>query len=251
MDRRRRQRGQHLSLDRKTSLLQSFNHAFQGLVESVRRERNMRIHLSVAFVVLIVSLFLNLSKLELAAVFIAIAFVLAAELVNTAIEAVVDIVTDEYHHRAKAAKDLAAGGVLVAAINALAVAYLVLADRLSKFSLDLLLAIRRSPTHLTIVAFAIVMVLVIAVKATKKRGTPLSGGLPSGHAALAFAGWTAVTFLVGGTSEGLLTSAIVFAVAVLVAQSRLETKIHSLLEVLLGALLGIVSTTLIFQFLWF
>jgi diacylglycerol kinase (ATP) len=240
-----------VSLDRKTTLLQSFNHAFQGLVQSVRRERNMRIHLAVAFVVLIVSLFLNLTKLELVAVFMAIAFVLVAELLNTAIEAVVDIVTDEYDPRAKKAKDLAAGAVLVAAINALVVAYLVLADQLSHFSLDLLLAIRRSPTHLTIVAFVVVMVLVIAVKATKKRGTPLSGGLPSGHSALAFAGWTAVTFLVGGTSEGLLISAIAFIIAGLVAQSRLESGIHSLLEVLLGALLGIVATTLIFQFLWF
>ena len=211
----------------------------------------MRIHLAVAFVVLIVSLFLNLTKLELVAIFISIAFVLMAELFNTAIEAVVDMITDQFDPRAKAAKDLAAGAVLVAAINALVVAYLVLADQLSHFSLDLLLAIRRSPTHLTIVAFAIVMVLVIAVKATRKRGTPLSGGLPSGHAALAFAGWTAVTFLVGGTSEGLLVSAIAFLIAALVAQSRLETGIHSLLEVLLGAMLGIVTTTLIFQFLWF
>jgi diacylglycerol kinase (ATP) len=240
-----------VSLDRKTTLLQSFNHAFQGLVSSVRRERNMRIHLTVAFLVLLVSLFLNLTKLELVAVFMAITFVLVAELLNTAVEAVVDMVADGFDPRAKAAKDLAAGGVLVAAINALVVAYLVLFDRLSHFSLDLLHAIRRSPTHLTIVAFAIVMVLVIGVKATKKRGTPLSGGLPSGHSALAFAGWTAVTFLVGGTPEGLLVSAIAFVIAALVAQSRLETKIHSLLEVLLGALLGIVSTTLIFQFLWF
>ncbi len=240
-----------MSLDRKTTLLQSFNHAFQGLVGAARRERNMRIHLAVALVVLVVSLFLNLTKLELVAVFMAIAFVLVAELFNTAIEAVVDMVTDDFDHRAKAAKDLSAGGVLIAAINALVVAYLVLADRLSHFSLDLLLAIRRSPTHLTIVALAVVMVLVIAVKATRKRGTPLSGGLPSGHAALAYAGWTAVTFLVGGTREGLLISAIAFLIAALVAQSRLETRIHSLLEVLLGALLGIVVTTLIFQFLWF
>ena len=240
-----------MSPDHKTTLLRSFNHAFQGLVRSVRRERNMRIHLAVALVVLVVSIFMNLTKLELAAVFISICMVVMAELFNTAIEVVVDMVTDGYHERAKAAKDLAAGGVLLSAVNALVVAYLILADRLSNFSLDLLLAIRRSPTHLTIVAFAVVMVLVIAVKATRSRGTPLSGGLPSGHTGLAFAGWTAITFLVGGTKEGLLVSVIAFVIAVLVAQSRLETHIHSLLEVLLGALLGMVATTLIFQFLWF
>jgi diacylglycerol kinase (ATP) len=235
---------------RRTTLLQSFNHAFQGVVHTVRQQRNMRIHLAVAVAVLVVSIFLNLSKLELVAVLMAITFVLAMELVNSAIEAAVDLVTDEFDPQAKAAKDVAAGAVLVAAVNALAVAYLVLADHLSHFSLDLLTAIRRSSTHLTIVAFAVVMVLVIAIKATRQRGTPLSGGLPSGHTALAFAGWTAVTFIVGATREGLLASAIAFVMAALVAQSRLETGIHTLLEVLLGALVGMLAVTLVFQ-LWF
>jgi diacylglycerol kinase (ATP) len=137
--------------------------------------------------------------------------------------------------------------VLVAAVNALAVAYLVFADRMVNRSLRVLTAIRESPVHLTIVALAVVMAAVIAVKAIRRRGTPLSGGLPSGHAALAFAGWTVVTFVVGKTREGLLVSGIVLLMAVLVAHSRVETGIHSLLEVLLGALLGILVTTLIFQ----
>jgi diacylglycerol kinase (ATP) len=235
---------------RKTTLLQSFNHAFQGIVHAVRVERNMRIHLVVALGVLILSLFANLSKMELVAVLISISFVLMMELVNSAIEAVVDIITDEFHDSAKRAKDLSAGAVLVAAVNALAVAYLVLADHLTNFSLDLVTAIRRSPIHLTIVAFGVVVVLVIALKATRPRGTPLSGGLPSGHSAVAFAGWAAATFLVGETREGLLVSAIVFIIAALVAQSRMETGIHSLLEVLLGAIVGMLATTLIFQ-LWF
>ena len=235
---------------RRTTLLQSFNHAFQGLVHSVRDQRNMRIHLAVAVLVLVVCLFLNVSKLELVAVLVAITFVIAMELVNSAIEAVVDLLTDRFDPRAKAAKDLAAGAVLIAAVNALAVAYLVLADRLSGPSLDLLMAIRRSSIHLTIVAFAVIMAVVIAVKAFRRKGTPLSGGLPSGHTALAFAGWTAVTFVIGATKEGLVVSAIAFIMAALVAQSRMEAGIHSLLEILLGALLGIVATTLIFQ-LWY
>ncbi len=235
---------------RKTTLLQSFNHAFQGLVHAVRYQRNMRIHMAVALVVLVVSIFLNVSRLELVVVFATIAFVLMAELINTAVEAVVDIATDELDPRAKVAKDVAAAAVLIAAINALVVAYLVLADRLAHISLDLLSAIRRSPAHLTVVALAVVAVAVVAVKATRGKGTPLTGGLPSGHAAIAFAGWTAVTFVIGTSPHGLIASAITFVIAVLVAQSRVETGVHSLLEVVLGALLGIAVTTLIFQ-LWF
>jgi diacylglycerol kinase (ATP) len=235
---------------RKTTLLRSFDHAFRGLVYSVRHQRNMRIHFAVAAVVLVASVFLDVSRLELVAVCVTIAFVLMAELINTAVEAVVDIITDELDPRAKAAKDVAAGAVLVAAINSLVVAYLVLADRLAHVSLALLATIRRTPAHLTIVALVVVAIAVIAIKATRGKGTPLSGGLPSGHAALAFAGWTAVTFAVGATRQGVLVSAIAFIMAVLVGQSRMETGIHSFLEVTLGALLGIVVTTLIFQ-LWF
>ncbi len=234
---------------RQTSLLRSFNHAFQGLVHAVRHQRNMRIHMVVALLVLVASILLNVSRLELVAVFIAIAFVLMAEMVNSAVETVVDIVADEFDSRAKVAKDMAAGAVLLAAINALVVGYLVLADRVAQVSLDLFTTIRRTPAHLTVVALAVVILLVIVLKAVGRRGTPLSGGLPYGHAAVAFAGWTAVTFLVVGSPQGVLVSALTFIVAVLAAQSRVQTGIHSLFEVVLGALLGTLVTTLIFQ-LW-
>lgn len=232
------------------TLLQSFNYAFQGLVSAVRHQRNMRIHLILGFLVLIISVFLNLSRLQLVVIFVAVAFVFITEMINSAIEAVVDMITDEIDLRAKAAKDLSAGAVLIAAINALVVAYLVLADRLTHVSLDLLTAIRRSPAHLTIVAVAVLVLAVIALKAFTRRGTPLSGGLPSGHAALAFAAWTAVTFVVAGQPQGILVSFLTFITAVLVAQTRVESGIHSVLEVFLGALLGVAVTTLIFQFLY-
>ena len=234
---------------RRTSLLQSFNFAFQGLVASVRHQRNMRVHLLLAFAVLIVSIFLNLSRLQLVVIIISVAFVFITELINSVIEAVVDMITDEFDLRAKAAKDMAAGAVLVAAINALIVAYLVLADQLTHVSRDLVTVIRRAPADLTIIALAVVIMAVIALKASRRTGTPLSGGLPSGHAALAFAAWTAMTFVVAGQPQSILVSFLAFIMAVLVAQTRVETGIHSLLEVVLGALLGIGVTTLIFHFL--
>jgi diacylglycerol kinase (ATP) len=235
---------------RQPSLLRSFNHAFRGLVSAVRHQRNMKVHLVLAFIVLVASIFLNLSRLQLVMVFVAVAFVFITELINSAIEAVVDLVTPQFDPRAKAAKDMAAGAVLVAAINALVVAYLVLADRLTHVSLDLLAVIRRSPAHLTVVALAVVILAVVALKARRPTWMPLSGGLPSGHSALAFAGWTAVTFVVADKPQGILVSFIALIMAVLVAQTRVETGIHSVLEVVLGALLGIGMTTLIFQF-WF
>ena len=82
------------------------------------------------------------------------------------------------------------------------------------------------------------MLLVVAVKAVTGRGTPMRGGLPSGHAALAFAGWMAITFVTEGYSHRALVSAIAFVLALLVAQTRVESGIHSTFEVAAGAALG-------------
>jgi diacylglycerol kinase (ATP) len=210
----------------------------------------MRIHFMLAVLVLLASLFFELSRLELLAVFAAITFVLTAEMLNTAIEWAVDLFTSEFDPRAKVAKDVAAGAVLVAAINSLLVAYFVFADEAASLSTNLLTSVRRSPTHLTFVTLLLVVLVTIVVKAgTGRRGRLLSGGLPSGHAAVAFAGWMAVTFITAGHPYHILLSALTFFMAMLTAQSRVESGIHTPAEVGLGALLGAILSTLIFQLL--
>jgi diacylglycerol kinase (ATP) len=89
-------------------------------------------------------------------------------------------------------------------------------------------------------------VAVIWLKVWTGSGTPLRGGLPSGHAALAFAGWIAVTYA-AGPSHRFLVSTITFILALLVAQTRLESGIHSSVEILLGGLLGALTTLVLFQ----
>ena len=90
------------------------------------------------------------------------------------------------------------------------------------------------------------IIVVIAIKAWTGSGTPLRGGLPSGHAALAFAGWIALTY-VAGADHRFLVSTIAFVLALLVAQTRVESGVHSSLEVLLGGLLGALLTLAISQ----
>jgi diacylglycerol kinase (ATP) len=102
-------------------LLKSFRYALEGLKYAVVTQRNMRIHFVVALVVLMLSLCLPLSKLEILLLFVTITLVIFAELINTAIEAVVDMVTEQYHPLAKIAKDVAAAAVFLAAGLALIV----------------------------------------------------------------------------------------------------------------------------------
>ena len=114
-----------MSRQRSQSLFQSFNFATEGIVHAVRTQRNLWIHFALAAAVLVAAVGFGASKLELAVLLLAITFVLVAELVNTAVEAAVDVASTSFDPMAKIAKDIAAGAVLVAALNAVAVGYLV------------------------------------------------------------------------------------------------------------------------------
>ncbi len=232
---------------RSPSVFKSFNYAAEGVIHALRTQRNLWIHFAIAVAVLVAALAFGVSEIELMVLLLAITFVLVAELVNTAIEAAVDVASTSFDPMAKLAKDMAAGAVLIAALNAVAVGYLVfsgaVADRSSRF-LDRLSNV---PEELTLVALALTIIVVIAVKAVTGRGTPLRGGLPSGHAAVAFAGWMAVTLVLDGSTHRFLVSTLTFIMALLVAQTRVETGVHSASEVASGAALGALMTLAIFQ----
>ena len=152
---------------------------------------------------LIAALAVDVSKIELIVLLLSIAFVLITEMVNTAIEAAVDIASTSFDPMAKLAKDIAAGAVLIAAVNAVAVGYLVFSGQVADRSNTFLDRLSKTPAELTLVALVLVVVLVIAMKALSGRGTPLRGGWPSGHAAVAFAGWMAVTLTLDGSRAPL------------------------------------------------
>ncbi len=234
------------------STLKSFTWAFEGIVYVLRTQRNMKIHFAVAFVVIIASLFFNLSRVELGVLLITISFVLITEMINTAVEAAIDTFGTAFDPAAKIAKDVAAGAVLIAALNALVVAYLIFYDKLQQPSKNLIRVVRQSPAHLTVIALVLIMLLVILGKAFFHRGSPFSGGMPSGHSAAAFASWTAITYVSDSLSlaHGLLISLLAFLMAFLVAQSRVESGIHTVYEAFAGAILGILVTTVLFQ-LWY
>ncbi len=235
---------------RPPSLVESFNYAFEGIIHVLRTQRNMRIHFTLAVVVLVGALVSGVNKFELIALLIAIAFVLIAEMVNTAIEGAIDVATTSFDPMAKLAKDIAAGAVLIATVTAVAVGYLVFADRIRDPSLDLLDGLRTAPFELTVIALVLTVMLVIGAKAYTGRGTPLRGGLPSGHSAVAFGGWMAITYLVGDYRYWFLVSTVTFIMALLVAQTRVEAGVHSLFEVFLGGLLGALVTLVVFQVFW-
>ena len=198
---------------RAPSVFESFNFAFEGIIHVLRTQRNMRIHFLVAAVVLIVAFAAGVSKLELIALLLAIAFVLIAEMINTAVEGTIDVATTSFDPMAKLAKDIAAGAVLIATATAVAIGYLIFSEQLSRPSSRLLDKLRDAPVDLTLIALILTIIVVIATKALTGRGTPLRGGLPSGHAAVAFAGWMAATYVLSDSRHRFLVSSLTFLMA--------------------------------------
>lgn len=225
--------------------INSVNHAFEGIVHTFKSEGNMRIHFVLALLTILAAVLTYSTRFEMIALSITIAFVIFAEMINTAIEAVVDLVTDKYHEMAKIAKNVAAGAVLITALNALVVGYLVFYRKINAYAFVSLNYVTNLPAHLTFAALVVVglVVIIIKAKSTKKRGSYIHGGMPSGHTALAFSLFTAMS-LVGKDPIITMFSVIM---ALIVAESRMETNVHTFSEVVVGALLGILITVILFQ----
>lgn len=103
----------------------SFKHAVSGIRHAFNSQPNFRIHCLLAVAAITVGFWLDISFVEWAILSLTIIWVLLTEMVNTAIESMVDLITTEYRQEAKVAKDVAAGAVLMGAIGAVAIAFLI------------------------------------------------------------------------------------------------------------------------------
>jgi diacylglycerol kinase (ATP) len=226
-------------------LWSSFHYAFAGIVYATRTQPNMRTHLVLGALVLLATLYLRLQRLYVVTIILLIGFVIALELVNTAIESVVDLMTVAHHPLAKIAKDTAAGAVLVASVVAAVVGYLIFYEGITANGNRVYTAVAQAPPNIVFITLGIVAIGTIFAKAYMGRGSILQGGAVSGHAALAFSGATLIALL----APSLLVAVIAFFLAFLVSQSRVEAGIHSTLEVFLGAVLGAGVSYAIFLFI--
>ena len=226
------------------SVRRSFAHALNGVLFVVRTQKHMQLHFAIMVLVLLSALALEVSRLELLGLFLCISLILVAEMLNTAVEVVVDLAVRAYHPIARVAKDVAAGAVLIGSVNALLAAAIVfgtnpklraLVGRIRFYSYG-----GTGPVLLS--AVALVLVAVVVLKIRGHRGTILRGGVISGHTALAFFLATSIGFLTGNFPVTVLAVMI----ALLVAQSRVEADIHSLPEVFWGGLVGLAITLIAF-----
>ncbi|GAC1564794.1 MAG: hypothetical protein NVS3B14_00550 [Ktedonobacteraceae bacterium] len=124
------------TLPRKSGLarfIAAFGFAFSGLWFAFSTQINMKVHISIAIAAVALGIFLHISAVEFAIIFVAISSVLIAEMFNTVIERCVDLASPAYHPLAKAAKDVAAGAVLLSAILAIIIALFIFGPHLWVF----------------------------------------------------------------------------------------------------------------------
>jgi len=232
---------------KRRSTLDSFHHAFEGLYYAFRTEPSLRIQSIMAALVLLAAWGFGVAHLELLHLVLAMVLVLTAEVLNTAIEGFIDLELDHYSEQAKVVKDVAAASVLICAIYALLAGVLIFATNenfagLFRFPPEFPERPHMGPLQIVLIGMLLLAVIIVWIKRATGWRSFLTGGVISGH--------TALGFLVAG-SIALVTrspavSALALALALLLAQSRLQAGIHRLSEVAVGALVGILLALLLF-----
>lgn len=221
----------------------ALGHAMDGVIKAFKTERNLRIDYFIAVLVFVTSLFFDFTKTEFACLCLTIGFVIFAEMINSTVEYIVDLVTDRYDDRAKAAKDIAAGGVLIASGVSVVVAYFLFADKLYNATTNIISSILSSKLHiLATIIFAIILLAVI-LKGIFGKGNNYSESYPSARVALAF-GITTYAYII---TNSIFVGGISFLLSFLILQLRLENTKTKLLYMILSAAMGVLVVLIIYQ----
>lgn len=231
------------------NFFEAWGNATNGIIYSATTQRNIRIQLVLAVIVMVLSLFFGLNTAEFLCLLFAVFMVIFAELINTAIETVVDLFVDVYHPKAKISKDVAAGAVVLAACNALVVGYFIFfkEENLKAISDSIFNNMVKSPMHLAFVAIMLVVIAVISMKAgcskkTERGELVKEGFVPSGQSAIAFAALTAIWL----NSKDIVTFTLALILSILVVENRVGSNARTKAEIVFGACMGVLIVLLIY-----
>lgn len=227
------------------NFIDAWGNAFNGIIYAVTTQSNIKKQLVIAVIVMLVSLLFNLTRAEFLCLMFTVILIILAEMFNTAVETVVDLYTELYHPKAKIAKDVAAGGVVITAVNALIVAYFLFFDKISDIGLNFIRNLANSPVHMAFIGIFLIIILVVTLKAassTNKHKLLKNGFAPSGQAAMAFGANTIIWL----STTNIVVLTLSFVMAILVCVTRIESKKKTLGEIILGVLTGVSVIALLY-----
>lgn len=222
-----------------SNFIDAIKNALNGLIYAITTQSNIKKQLVIASIVMILSLFFDYTTTEFLCLVFAVVLVIFSEMCNTAIETLVDLYTDLYHPKAKIAKDLGAGCVLLMSINSIIVAYFLFFRKIdiSKIGESIFYNLIKSPVDLAFVGMvltAIVIIAIIAYATTRKKENGSKVFIPSGQSALA----SAILTLIGLNTRNILVFTLSVFLALMVLENRIESKKKTYAEIIFGLCMG-------------
>ncbi|MBE5806210.1 MAG: phosphatase PAP2 family protein [Clostridiales bacterium] len=236
-----------------SNFIDACSHAIDGLIYATTTQNNIKKQLFIAVCVLILSLFYKLETTHFLCLTFAVFLVIFAEMVNTAIETIVDLITQEYNIKAKIAKDIGAGAVLLMSINSVIVAYFIFFNEteISNISQIIFRSMVTSPKHLIFTSIILIGITILAFKAFGSRKVykdkenvdfEKKRFMPSGQTALAFGILTTIWL----TTRNILIFILSLMLSLMIFENRLINKKHSLAESIFSLFMGILVVLLVF-----
>lgn len=227
------------------NFLDSWVNAINGIIYATTTQGNIKKQLIIIVGALLVSLFFNLTRIEFLCLLFAVVLIIVAEMINTGIETLVDLYTDIYHPKAKIAKDVGAGAVVIAAINAVVVTYFLFFDKIATGGITVLESLISTPNHLAFTTVALTLIAIVALKATsivrKKKGIEKKF-VPSGASAISFV----AAMVIWLSTRNMIAFALALILAILVCASRVENKTRTWGEIAFGAFIGCAVTVVMY-----
>ena len=228
-----------------SNFLDACQNALEGIIYAITTQSNIKKQLIIAVAVMLISLFFDLTRAEFLCLMFTVVLVIIAEMINTAIETVVDLYTDLYHPKAKIAKDVGAGAVVIAAINAIIVSYFKKKKKISTIGLKLIDEVVNSPVHLAFVAILLTVIVIVTLKAAATKNNHKfikENFMPSGQTAVAFAGLTIIWL----TTRNVVIFTLSLVLALIIAINRYENGKRSKSEIVIGACVGVMVVILLY-----
>lgn len=219
--------------------------ALNGIIHAFKTEKNLRKDYLIGALVLFVSLFFDFTKVELICLVITIGFVIFAEMINSTVEYIVNLVKTEYDLNAKAAKDIAAGGVLIASLISVIVAYLLFIDKIRQASTALLTAVLSSKFHMLATILFIVTILVVILKGlfSKDKDHNYVKSFPSARVTISFA-LSTYLFII---TRNLIVGGVALALSFIVSSIKRENDKTTIMQIVFSALIGILLVISVYQ----
>lgn len=229
----------------KKRIIESLNSTFEIMVELIKSERSLQLQFFISLILLLLSLVFNFSRIDTMILTIIITVNIGVQLIVVSIKKIVDRVYINNEKMADIIKTMVSGATFAMIMGSIFIGYLLFFKNLTFNPYATIDKIRGRDTHLVFLSLILSIIIAVFLKTKTKTGRPFQGGYASGHSAIAFS----IATVIAITNEDILTGLLGYILAILVAESRVENKIHTVKETIIGGILGATVTIFMFKIL--